>query len=163
MSWELGLVETVTGITSQLFFTDILKVYTALGSYLMIPFYFFLLQNFSEKETANKTVITVIVTGGIVLLLKNLFKRPRPLAMLITEYGYSFPSGHAALSFTLAAVFSNRWEGKKTFFYTMASIIALTRVFLGVHYPSDIIAGSLLGFGIAKLVLKTFPKIEKKK
>lgn len=85
-------------------------------------------------------------------LIKNLVARPRPftqipgLEVLVALPGsFSFPSGHACSS--LAAAFALRWGlGKKGgLFYIPALLIALSRIYVGVHYPSDVLAGALLG------------------
>ena len=92
------------------------------------------------------------VLGGSALLniaAKAFFARPRPglWTSIAPATGYSFPSGHAMGSMTLAAVLAllawpTRWRwavcGAMAFFVAM---VGLSRVYLGVHYPSDILAG----------------------
>ena len=87
--------------------------------------------------------------GGFLLneLLKALFHRPRPTTALIYQYGLSFPSGHAMMSMAfygclawLAVQHGRRW-GWATALVAFALLIGLTRVFLHVHYPTDVVAG----------------------
>lgn len=90
------------------------------------------------------------------LVIKNLVARPRPfqtypeLFHLIDQGGYSFPSAHAMSSFAAATVvflfFRRRgqlWPG--LVLLTMAALIAFSRLYVCVHYPSDVICGTLLG------------------
>lgn len=96
--------------------------------------------------------IDVIVCNGI---LKNLFARTRPfdvneaVQLLITApKDFSFPSGHTAASF--AAVAALYFAGKKKLWkvsLVLAVLIAFSRMYLYVHYPTDILGGVLVGLG----------------
>ena len=101
-------------------------------------------------------------TYGMVTLLKNVIQRPRPFFVLdgIERRGagptdvidrFSFPSGHASLAFTIATSLSLSYPAWYVVApsYLWASATALSRVWHGVHYPSDIVVGALLGSGIA--------------
>ncbi len=85
-------------------------------------------------------------------LLKEFFERVRPcnalpdvLSPLGCAGGYSFPSNHALNNFAAAAFFSMLFPNYKVVLYVTASLIAISRVYLGLHYPSDIIAGAAIG------------------
>ena len=109
-------------------------------------------------------VFVVVAVLGCWLLndvLKDLFGRERPTIVphMITADEPSFPSGHTMISATfyptLAALFGRFVTRKRARFYLMALGIALavlvgfTRLYLGVHYPSDILAGLCMGFAWA--------------
>jgi undecaprenyl-diphosphatase len=68
----------------------------------------------------------------------------------------SFPSAHATFSFMMATLLANRFARYRVIFFIGAAFIAWTRIYLGLHYPTDVIAGGLLGYGIMKLYLKMF-------
>jgi undecaprenyl-diphosphatase len=86
------------------------------------------------------------------LVIKNLVQRPRPylslpeLRVLVPlRSDFSFPSGHASTSFACAFVMT-RMNGRRwAWVYIVAAMIALSRLFVGVHYPSDVLAGALFG------------------
>lgn len=65
---------------------------------------------------------------------------------------YSFPSGHAAGSFAAAATLSQVWLPGRVVFLTLAALIAVSRIYVGVHYPLDVLGGALLGLASAWLV-----------
>ena len=90
------------------------------------------------------------------ILLKNLFERSRPdLFQMVEAAGYSFPSGHAMVSLCLYGMIAflisrqiPRWQWRLavvTFATVLVAAIGLSRVYLGVHYPTDVVAGYFAG------------------
>lgn len=111
------------------------------------------------NKGANITV-SLVVTGGITYALKYSFKRPRPFVkypdkFIKKSYGgdYSFPSSHTSNAFALATILS--LENPKWYVmlpsFLWAGTIAYSRMHLGVHYPSDVLTGAIIGAGIAYL------------
>jgi undecaprenyl-diphosphatase len=102
-------------------------------------------------------VVTIIGEG----VLKPLIARPRPFILFGTEpyivrpSGHSFPSGHTSSSFAAAFYLSYIQSSPliRTGLFALASLMALSRLYLGVHYFSDIIGGVALGFLGAALVI----------
>ncbi|MEL7363059.1 MAG: phosphatase PAP2 family protein, partial [Bacteroidota bacterium] len=116
----------------------------------------------SDPEPALALSAAWVGTFGTIALLKNTIRRPRPFLVLdgIEQRGsgptdvidrYSFPSGHAGLSFTIATSLSLSYPAWYVIApaYLWATATALSRVWHGVHYPSDIVVGAVLGSGIA--------------
>jgi|TARA_B100001996_G_scaffold81282_2_gene59992 undecaprenyl-diphosphatase len=97
-------------------------------------------------------------------ILKPLFERVRPshvsmdgLNLLVPKGGkWSMPSNHAANIFALAVVLSYFYDRIKIPLFILASLIALSRVYVGVHYPSDVIVGGLLGYAIGWLAITSW-------
>lgn len=126
-----------------------------------------LVQNRTAAAAAYRLTLTQGAAYGLVLGIKHAVGRPRPYVPLSlmprterhrgprTDDAFlSFPSGHASLSAALVTSWSlsyPRWY-VVTPGALWASAVALSRVYLGVHYPSDILTGSLLGVGMALLV-----------
>ena len=74
--------------------------------------------------------------------------------LLVSKGGkYSFPSNHASNSFVFATVLSYFYDRNRVFLYILASTIAFSRVYVGVHYPLDIIFGSIIGYVISWTIL----------
>lgn len=132
---------------------------TFLGSHLfLIPAYLILIAiylNKKRKRAALNITAVGLSSTAILFLLKEIFKRHRPDNPLIQGVnGFSFPSGHSFSSFTFYGVIIYLiWRGEMqqwkkmvltVLLILLASIIAYSRVYLRVHYPSDIIAGFCL-------------------
>lgn len=98
------------------------------------------------------------------LLLKNILKRDRPswinkVELLIKNpKDFSFPSGHASSSFAAAVTISYYFKGMGIFFIIIAALIAFSRIYHFVHYPSDVIIGEILGIVIAMITKNIYDK-----
>ncbi len=100
-------------------------------------------------------------------ILKHLFERPRPCQNLVGIDSYregvrllvgcggafSFPSNHAVNTFAVAATFSHFFRKTALPMFSIAAVVAFSRVYVGVHYPSDVVAGAILGGIIAGIIL----------
>jgi undecaprenyl-diphosphatase len=133
---------------------------TALGSFsvLAILITVVVIHLFLINRTRTAWFLMVSVTGGTIMssVLKSLFDRPRPdLTGVARVFTTSFPSGHATISavvyLTLGALLMEMAEtrGQKILYLGSAIlltvIVGLSRVYLGVHYPTDVAAGWLIG------------------
>lgn len=109
----------------------------------------------------------VIITSSAVHLLKLFFKRDRPFVSLAeppqvihilfsTPGSYSFPSGHAATAFSTALVLTTCFGVPPVLSYGIAALVGITRLYVGVHYPSDVVIGALAGLTITALYFRTF-------
>ncbi|MBM4174847.1 MAG: phosphatase PAP2 family protein [Ignavibacteria bacterium] len=99
-------------------------------------------------------------------LLKNLFERVRPCNALPDVHllagctgSYSFPSSHAVNNFAAATFFSFYYKHLKWLLFSVAVIIALSRIFVGVHYPSDVLGGAVIGTILGYLCVKLTERI----
>lgn len=142
------------------FTTRVMLFFTFFGSNIFLfPAYilltaFFLFYKKDRKISLN--IAAIGISGTLVLfLIKGIFRRQRPLDPLIQNVtGFSFPSGHSFSAFTffgiIIYILSQSGLNRRAkyilsiIFILCASCIAFSRVYLHVHYPSDVIAGFCL-------------------
>ncbi|MBP8173775.1 MAG: phosphatase PAP2 family protein [Aeromonadaceae bacterium] len=90
------------------------------------------------------------------LLLKNYIKRERPSGLPVfirPSDRYSLPSGHTAAAFVMASLVAIHYPSMAPLAFVWAAVIGASRLLLGVHFLTDLIAGALLGSGCTLLVL----------
>lgn len=150
--------------------TNIVKVITNITSPLMVIITaLILIIVIKDKKIKISLVINLLGVTIINNLIKVIVARPRPdINRLVTETGYSFPSGHSITSIVfygyLVYLIYKYIDNKKIkvplmiFLIILIPIIGLSRIYLGVHYTSDVLCGFLLG--IVYLIL--FISISKK-
>jgi membrane-associated phospholipid phosphatase len=155
------LIKGVTFLASRNFIT---------GAALMLIAYFL----FVKKHKWYSLKVPVIAVGSISLnlMLKYLFNRPRPLIPhLVQSYGLSFPSGHAMISASfygllIYLVYKNvendylRW-GLIALLSGLIMFIGFSRVYLHVHYATDVLAGLAAGLGWVILAVRLLRLMEK--
>lgn len=146
--------------------TKILKFITNFGSALYFTIISFLLIVLIKRKKTKILIPTNILLVTLInILIKEIIKRPRPNVLrLVNESGYSFPSGHAMTSmafygFLIYLIYKNIQNkySKYLLIITLSIlifIIGFSRIYLGVHYFSDVISGFIAGAIYLILFLK---------
>jgi len=112
------------------------------------------------RVIGNSIILTLII-GTIVGegIVKHIVRRVRPCNkqdnisfLSLKPISYSFPSGHTLSSFAAAEMLSMYFTQYRLLFMSMAFLIALSRLYLYVHYPTDVIAGFIIGVLCSKII-----------
>ena len=112
---------------------------TMLGASLLLMAY----GGDKNRETGRLLTSTFISTGAIVWGMKEIIGRKRPLDDKVGNP--AFPSGHTAYAFAGATLLGNRYPKLRIPLYIGAGLVGVTRIYLGRHYASDVIAGAAVG------------------
>lgn len=166
---------------NSIFFDKVM--YAVSGQIIWIPYFLFIIFLFikKDKKKALIAILFLIFAIGISDFIsfhgfKQVIKRLRPchnpaiesVVHIVKNHcggKYGFVSSHAANFFSIA-MFSGLYINKKYFYYLsfgIAIIVAYSRIYLGVHYPLDIVGGALLGMFISFIFFKILNKIIKNK
>jgi undecaprenyl-diphosphatase len=107
-----------------------------------------------------------LATATVEHPIKKWFRRRRPFIYLIEAIivgrkpgSYSFPSGHSAAAFAGALLLAREYPASARGFFGLASLVAFSRIYLGVHYPGDVLSGSLVGMVLAKIYARLLHKV----
>lgn len=159
--------------------TEVAIDITALGSTVVLLMLVAAVGGFLWLQNQPRLLLLLIsaMAGGTVLnaLMKTTFERPRPTVVphLREVFTYSFPSGHAALSaivyLTIGVLLFEVVRGRAARLYCLAvamtatALVGFSRVFLGVHYPTDVLAGWAAGIAWAAVCWLAVQYIEQRK
>lgn len=150
------------------FFNGFFKYFTFIGSFwglaIICAVLFFVVK---QKHIATFSALSLCFAGILNYVIKIIIKRPRPDLMIIAENGYSFPSGHAMMSLALFGIliyfvccYIKNKPLKIFVSFALASLtllIGFSRIYLGVHYLSDVLAG----FSLATAIVVGFVFVNK--
>lgn len=156
------------------FWTSFFKIVTNFANlitFIIICFFSF----FFFKDRKNTYYIYLNLANVVLLnfILKEIFGRSRPSdIMLITETGYSFPSGHsmaamAFYGFLIYLIHKMKWQQKTKITFTiilsiLILLIGISRIYLGVHYASDVIAGFSISLVYLIIYITIIEKVGRK-
>jgi undecaprenyl-diphosphatase len=159
------------GWWSSSFLNQILPWLTYFGSHFAVILFIILSWIITKQRKILRSLFFLyVIQSAIIYSLKFFVKRERPLFFLEMSSTLSrgpgeildpsFPSAHATYSFMMATFLASWFPRFRLHFFILAGFIGWTRIYLGLHYPIDVIAGSILGYGITKFFLHRTNKLE---
>ena len=156
----------------------VMPVFTYLGGSWAVYFYFFLLviwYGVDRRVMPGRYLVVyaaaTLVSIGAEDVLKGFFQVPRPALAIGMEHvrvlgkfskSYALPSGHAVFSFMTAFTLSygRSWRWKAPLF-TFAFLVAYSRIYVGAHYPLDVVTGGVVGVVCGFIVWRVYEQVRK--
>lgn len=165
MTLDIQLFYLLNSLAGQSHLLDGIIVFFASYAAYILGLSFFALVYFSKYPVREKweifwvtSISSLFSRFGVAEFIRFFYHRPRPFTalpdvhQLLTDSAWSFPSGHASFFFAMATAlyFYNKKWGMR--FFLLSILITASRVIAGVHYPSDIVGGALIGIAVAYAV-----------
>lgn len=157
------IFQQINNLAGQCAYLDNLGIFLAeYLAYILIALLFFLFWR-NRKVIFKSLLAGFFARFFIVELIRLFWQRPRPFVenqvnLLLEHQEASFPSGHASFFFALSFIVYNYNKKTGILFFIASFLISISRVFVGIHWPTDIIAGALIGVFSGWLVLKIFKR-----
>jgi membrane-associated phospholipid phosphatase len=171
---DYSLFLTVNNLHYGLVLNELMIWMTLYGReivWIVVIIIFFVFGGWLGKKIAVTIGLSILVLTFLVPVIKNLVERPRPLVpqadfLLAADKEYAFPSGHATIVAAGVAVVLALYRGsaRRTFISIILSfevvLVCVSRVYVGAHYPLDVLGGILLGIGVSFIFVGSIKSIE---
>jgi undecaprenyl-diphosphatase len=164
MNWELKFMEWGDQWWASSIVDKVMPWFTHLGSVVAVILFIVFSSILSKsRKLFYRLLLLYGIQSAILYGLKYLVGRQRPVLMEISSrisagpgeiLDPSFPSGHTLYAFMMATLLAFWFPRYKIVFIIIACLIGWTRIYLGLHYPTDVIAGGILGYGVTRLILR---------
>jgi membrane-associated phospholipid phosphatase len=166
-AFELPFLKWLESMRTGLF-TTLFEGITILGEETLIVLFVVALWFAVDSKLAQKMFFVTICSTGLNGIIKNIAKVPRPFDKGVvpvrqeTATGFSFPSGHTQSFSTWSTLFAIQLKKKwlTAIVAVLIALVAFSRLYLGVHYPSDVVVGAALGVGMAFLGDYLFERVK---
>lgn len=162
-SWDQALFFAVNRGTENRAFDILMPFITSFGNFkylLAALLAFMLFYNGKTRAVAIVAVVAIILSDQTGNILKDLIERPRPCRVLHDVHllvgcsgSGSFPSNHSANCFAVALTIFMKYRKTTAWAFAIAALVAFSRVYVGVHYPFDVIGGALLGLACGAIAV----------
>ena len=167
MNLDFFLFQQINSFSGKWLWLDTLSIYFAehFEHVLWFVLFLFLLKNFKKYWPMIIQAFGAAILAKLVIVnfIRWLWPRPRPFVennvnLLLSHKAASFPSGHAAFYFAISAVVYRYNKKAGIGFFLASFLISISRVFCGIHWLSDILAGAVIGILSGWLIILFFQR-----
>ena len=156
---DTELFSSLNGLAANSGIAIFSSITTQFGSEVilaLIGLIFYLLSSKENTKILLGVLFAITISDLVLSILKGAYFRPRPYQILSGVYnplgldeGSSFPSGHATRAFAVAALVTMQKGKKYALLFLLSVGAAVSRVIVGLHFPSDVLGGGFLGIALA--------------
>lgn len=153
--WDLVFLNTISGLNGRRLISAVMLGISHSGNgyyYPVIPLFFYLIDPHIARSFLLSGLMAFAIELPLYKTLKHRIKRDRPCNVLSGVHPrvspsdqFSFPSGHTAAAFLIATLIGRFFPVLLVLVCIWALLVGVSRIYLGVHYPSDVLAGLLIG------------------
>jgi len=169
LEWDEIIYEYITEALYDplsFFFFQIITNFVDVIVFMLALFFLFYgiwkIKTSRSSKIIFNVLVPVMITALITVLLKIIFQRGAPIPYVIPwleikvpfAVQYAFPSGHTSRAFAFAWALSYQVPSKRVPLIFVAALIGFSRIYIGAHFPLDVIAGAILGVFISFLFIK---------
>jgi len=169
-NFDIGILNFINDYFHNPIMDKIMTTITSIGNagfiWIVIALILIIIPKYREVGIMTACALILNAILGEVIL-KNIVERSRPfnilddiILLIKTPTSFSFPSGHTASSFAAVGIIGVMIKKYKWYALSLAILIAFSRIYLFVHYPTDIIGGIILGIFSSRIILKVWPKLK---
>lgn len=157
---DLQIFQAINNFAGRWYWLDEVGIFLATYvGVLLVAYlgYLFLFKKETRRMVWVSAISAAVARFGFVEIIRFFYHRARPIPVdavhrLVTNTEWSFPSGHASFFFALSTGVYLYNKKLGIVFYLVSLLMGVARIFIGVHWPSDILGGAVLGILVALLV-----------
>lgn len=159
VNYDAQIFSAIKSIQNPVLDVIMLSITNIATLYIGVPIVLALAYFSKNRKLLADLFVALLIGIALTLLLKMLIARPRPEDIMNVGFWASatfssFPSDHASTAFVMFGIIGHHLKKYKLWFYLLAILVAISRIYLGVHFPTDVLAGAFLGILVSQFVIK---------
>jgi undecaprenyl-diphosphatase len=159
VNYDAQIFSAIKSIQNPVLDVIMLSITNIATLYIGVPIVLALAYLSKNRKLLADLFVALLIGIALTLLLKMLIARPRPEDIMNVGFWASatfssFPSDHASTAFVMFGIIGHHLKKYKLWFFLLAILVAISRIYLGVHFPTDVLAGAFLGILVSQFVIK---------
>jgi len=159
VNYDAQIFSAVKSIQNPVLDVIMLSITNIATLYIGVPIVLALAYLSKNRKLLADLFVALLIGIALTLLLKMAIARPRPEDIMNVGFWASatfssFPSDHASTAFVMFGIIGHHLKKWRLWFFLLAVLVAVSRIYLGVHFPTDVLAGAFLGILVSQFVIK---------